>query len=240
MRRLLGLSQEKQCGFVICAAWQAWFFVFRMISVLDGQQGAPAPEEKDADASASTDRVLVLGMNVLGCEPPIWRRIVVREDMWLQQLHDVIQIAFDWFDYQTHVFAVGDSQYGNPIKNEALTIEDDRDVTLEDIDLAIYEKVYYHYNFGEGWHVEIRVEKVGPADKGAVYPSCVAGERAGPPEDCGGAEAYHDMLACLKEPHTELGQEWIEWLGPEYDSERCDLKEINKALAGLWPDKDKK
>ena len=214
-----------------------------MISVLDGQQGAPAPDEKDTDADASFGggNALVLTMNVLGCTPPIWRRVVVREDMWLQQLHDVIQIAFDWFDYQTHVFNVGSTDYGNPIKNEALTIEDDRDVTLEDIDLAIYEKIYYHYNFGEGWHVEINVEKVIPAgevEKSARFPSCVAGGRAGPPEDCGGVEAYHDMLGCLKEPHSELGEEWREWLGPEYDSERCDLKEINKLLAGIGSDKD--
>ena len=59
------------------------------------------------------------------------------------------------------------------------------------------------------------------------------GERAGPPEDCGGLEAFHDMLACIKEPHTELGREWLEWLGPDYDPEACDLEKINKALKKL-------
>ncbi|MBP6307271.1 MAG: hypothetical protein KA334_01015, partial [Opitutaceae bacterium] len=59
------------------------------------------------------------------------------------------------------------------------------------------------------------------------------GERAGPPEDCGGLEAFHDMLACLQEPHTELGQEWREWVGPEYDPERCDLAAINKGFSHL-------
>jgi hypothetical protein len=63
-----------------------------------------------------------------------------------------------------------------------------------------------------------------------VYPRCIAGERAGPPEDCGGVEAYHDMLACIREPTTELGREWLEWLGPQHDVERCDLAAINKAL----------
>jgi len=211
-----------------------------MISVLDSQQGAPAPEEKDDGDGANFGdggNALVLTMNVLGCAPPIWRRVVVREDMWLQQLHDVIQIAFDWFDYQTHEFVVGEARYGNPFKREEFTIEDDRDVTLEDIDLALHEMILYHYHFGEGWAVEIRVDKAGPVAKGAAYPSCEAGGRAGPPEDCGGVEAYHDMLAALKEPHSELGEDWREWLGPEYDSERCDVKAINKALAGLVEDK---
>ena len=207
-----------------------------MISVLDGQQGAPAPDDQGAGAGFGdgSGNALVLALSVLGCEPPVWRRIVVREDMWLQQLHDVIQVAFDWFDYQTHEFIVGDSHYGNPLNNDAGVIEDDRDVMLEDLDLPIREKIYYRYNFGEGWTVEINIEKVIPVEKGAKYPSCVAGGRAGPPEDCGGAEAYHDMLGCVKEPHSELGREWREWLGPEYDPERCDLRAINKTLAGLW------
>ena len=231
---------------MVCAAGVVWFFVGRMISVLDGQQGAPAPDEKgvadDAGFDAGSGRALVLGLVVLGCEPPVWRRVVVREDMWLQQLHDVIQIAFDWFDYQTHSFAVGDSQYGNPLKNELFFIEDDRDVTLEDIDLALHEKIFYHYNFGDGWHVEVNVEKVIPAgevEKGARFPSCVAGGRAGPPEDCGGAVTFHEVLACIKDPNSEMGEEWREWLGPEYDSERCNLKEINKLLAGIGADSDK-
>jgi hypothetical protein len=41
------------------------------------------------------------------------------------------------------------------------------------------------------------------------------------------------MLACIKEPNTELGREWLEWLGPDYDSDRCDLAKINKALKKL-------
>lgn len=57
---------------------------------------------------------------------------------------------------------------------------------------------------------------VGNSPGGSPIPPCIAGERAGPPEDCGGIEAFHDMLACIKEPNTELGREWLEWLGPDY------------------------
>ena len=38
------------------------------------------------------------------------------------------------------------------------------------------------------------------------------------------------MLACIKEPETDLGREWLQWLGPDYDAARCDLERINKAL----------
>jgi hypothetical protein len=70
-------------------------------------------------------------------------------------------------------------------------------------------------------------------EKGLRYPHCVGGERAGPPEDCGGLDAFHDMLACLKEPETELGREWREWVGPDYDAEVCDIPKINQSLRRL-------
>lgn len=190
-------------------------------------------EGKGPKVKKQPERVLTLRLAVAGCQPRIWRRFAVRESMWLSRLHDSIQIAFDWFDYQTHAFNLDNQRYGNPLKRDELTIEDDRDVTLGDLDFEHRERITYGYHFGEGWQVEIKVEKTSAPEKGAAYPVCLAGERAGPPEDCGGLEAFHDMLACIKEPHTELGREWLEWLGPDYRPEVCDLEKINKALKKL-------
>ncbi len=173
---------------------------------------------------------MVIRVEVVGCSPRIWRKLVVRETMWLSQLHDSFQVMLDWYDYQVHSFVFGDMKFGNPLKRDDLVIEDDRDVMLADLDLGSKDKFDYWYHFGDGWQLEARVEKIQAVEKGAHYPLCLGGERCGPPEDCGGLEAYQDMLVCIKEPHTELGREWIEWLGPNYDSERFDLEKINKAL----------
>jgi hypothetical protein len=175
-------------------------------------------------------QVLVLDMSVAGCVPRIWRRFHVKETMWLARLHDSIQVAFDWFDYQTHTFTLEDLRLGNPSKQDGVLVEDDRDLTLSEIDLGKRGGMSYDYHFGDGWRVDIRVENVMPAVKGEVYPCCVAGERAGPPEDCGGLEAFHDMLACIQEPDTDLGREWLEWLGDQHDVLRCDIAAINKGL----------
>jgi hypothetical protein len=179
------------------------------------------------------ERVFSLRMNVVACRPVIWRRLLVRESMWLSRLHDTIQVAFDWFDYQTHAFNLDDLRFGNPLKRDEFMIEDDRDVTLADLDLEHRALFSYGYHFGEGWQIDIQIEKSGPLEKGVFCPVCIGGERAGPPEDCGGIEAFHDMLACIKEPNTELGREWIEWLGADYKPEACDLEKINKALKKL-------
>ena len=175
-------------------------------------------------------QALVLGLSVVGCTPRIWRRIVVREAMWLARLHDSIQVAFDWFDYQTHTFTLGDLRLGNPAKGDGHLVEDDRDITLLDAELVKRGAMTYDYHFGEGWRVDIRVEAVVQVVKGEVYPRCLAGERAGPPEDCGGVDAHHDMLASIQDPSSELGREWLEWLGPLHDVNRCDIPLINKSL----------
>lgn len=190
-------------------------------------------EGKGSKVKKPPERVFVLRMHVVGCEPRIWRRLEVRESMWLSRLHDTVQILFDWFDYQTHAFVVDELKFGNPIKRDDLVVEDDRDVTLAELDLEHRDRFLYIYDFGEGWHVEIKIERTGLVEKGVAYPVCSGGERAGPPEDCGGLEAFHDMLACINEPNTDLGREWLEWLGPEFRAEVCDREKINKALRKL-------
>jgi len=190
-------------------------------------------EGRGPGARKAAARVLFLRLVIAGTQPRVWRRLLVLETMWLSRLHDAIQIAFDWFDYQTHVFALDDLKLGNPLKRDDLVVEDDRDVTLSDLNLAHRDRMTYEYQFGESWRVDIRVEKTAAAAKGFRYPACVAGERAGPPEDCGGIEAFHDMLACLKEPDSDLGREWLGWLGPEYDPGLCDLDKVNQALRKL-------
>jgi hypothetical protein len=182
---------------------------------------------------ARAGKVYSLRLAVAAIQPRIWRRLLVRETMWLSRLHEVIQVLFGWYDYQTHVFFLGDKRYGNPMNHDGVVIGDDRDVTLADVRFPEHDRLAYDYLFTEGWHVDIRVEKTVTAEKGAIYPKCVAGDRAGPPEDCGGIEAYKDMLYCLKHPETDLGREWREWLGPGYDPEKCDLGAINRTLKRL-------
>ena len=190
-------------------------------------------EGRGPRAAKTSVRTYTLRLTVGALQPRIWRRLLVRESMWLSRLHDAIQVLFGWYDYQTHVFSVGERRLGNPVNHDGVVIEDDRDVTLAALNLAANPVLSYDYLFSDGWHVDIRVEKTAVAAKGAADPRCVAGGRAGPPEDCGGGEAYKDMVYCLKHPATDLGREWREWLGPGYDPEKCDLAAINQTLRRL-------
>ena len=182
----------------------------------------------------SPERVLVLHLAIAEVEPKIWRRMAVRETMWLARLHDAIQVAFGWFDYQTHRFVVHDRLYGNPVRRENETmVEDDRDFTLRDLEVGPKDALVYDYSFGDGWKVEVAVEKAEAAKPGQKYPVLLDGRHNGPPEDCGGPAGYKEVLYSLKHPDEPLSKEWLEWLGEGYDPHAFDLPKLNKALAKL-------
>lgn len=40
-------------------------------------------------------------------EPPVWRRLELRGEMRLDEVHAVLQAAFGWEDYHLHRFSPG-------------------------------------------------------------------------------------------------------------------------------------
>lgn len=65
------------------------------------------------------------------------------------------------------------------------------------------DKLQYDYDFGDNWEHTVVLEKILPFDDKLQYPVCVAGRMSCPPEDCGGAWGYMDMLEVLKQPEHE-------------------------------------
>ena len=54
------------------------------------------------------------------------------------------------------------------------------------------ERFLYEYDFTAGWQIEVRVERVIQATPRENHriPVCIAGRQAGPPDGCGGPQAY--------------------------------------------------
>ena len=65
------------------------------------------------------------------------------------------------------------------------------------------------------------------------YPRCVEGERACPPEDCGGVWGYAEFLEAIADPKHESHEDMLEWVGGEFDPERFDLDAVNRELRRL-------
>jgi hypothetical protein len=69
-------------------------------------------------------------------------------------------------------------------------LHDARAVRLADFQFRPDEWFLYEYDFGDGWQHVVRVERRLPLEPRRTYPVCVGGQRAAPPEDCGGPGAF--------------------------------------------------
>lgn len=53
----------------------------------------------------------------------------------------------------------------------------------------------------------------------AKYPICIDGQRACPPEDCGGRSGYMTLLEAIRDPQHSRHNELVNWLGRLFDPE---------------------
>ncbi|HEX8453012.1 MAG TPA: plasmid pRiA4b ORF-3 family protein [Longimicrobium sp.] len=181
-------------------------------------------------------RLLQLRIALARIEPPIWRRVRVPDAYTLHQLHRVIQMAFGWLDYHLYSFRIGERRFEAP--HEEAEDEDTTVVRLRDLGLSDDARFRYTYDFGDNWVHVIEMEGVyiaAPIDGDAGLPVLYAGERAGPPEDCGGPHGYAEMLEALADPrHPEHGTYRL-W-AQDYDPEQFDVRTArnNLVLAAAW------
>ena len=64
----------------------------------------------------------------------------------------------------------------------------------------------------------------------AEYPVCLDGQQACPPEDCGGAPGYYDLLEVLRNPDDERYEKMREWVGEGFDSQAFSVDAVNRQL----------
>ena len=190
------------------------------------------------------DSIYQLRAVLRGISPLIWRRLLVRSDTTIAQLHEILQVAFGWEDIHLHRFQIHGREYGLNRDGGAFFSSDARQVHLCDLGLRRLERFTYEYDFGDYWLHDLRIEVILPVESRKTYPSCVAGKCAAPPEDCGGAGAFmanrwrYSAVSngMSGEDREELFEELDdeEWeIERRYDPNRFDRRQVNRALAQL-------
>jgi hypothetical protein len=171
-------------------------------------------------------------VTLVGSKPPIWRRLIVKNNIKLDQLHTVLQVAMGWFNCHLHQYRVGSSYIGIPDPDFDMDVVDERKVYLQDIITNPNDSFVYEYDFGDGWEHKIVLEKIVPLDS-SESTVVIKGKKACPPEDCGGIWGYSDFLDAIQDPKHEEHESMIEWVGGEFDPDEFDMKFINKNLKDL-------
>ncbi len=150
--------------------------------------------------------------------------------MSLGQLHSILQTVTGWENRHLYCFRIGDEAYG-PADEDADEDEiDDTTATVAEA-FADEQRGLYEYDFGDGWEHDIVVEPTpSPAALGAAV--CLDGERACPPEDCGGTGGYAALIEAISHPDTEERRELVAW-AEGFDPEAFDIAAVNAALQQL-------
>lgn len=172
------------------------------------------------------DNVYQFKITLRDIKPPIWRTIQVPETYSFWDLHVAIQDAMGWLDYHLHQFSIVNPSHG--LREEIGIPDEDFDddnvfpgwkKKIADYFSNTNKKAEYIYDFGDSWEHIIELEKILPCEKNKIYPVCIKGCRACPPEDCGGIWGYEEFLEIIMNPGDEKYEETLEWVGGDFEPE---------------------
>ena len=107
--------------------------------------------------------------------PLIWRRLLVPDDYSIADLHFILQIAFDWDDWNLHRFFIHGKDYGIYHSGGMSFSDDPYQVRLADFKFRKGEKFLYEYDFFNSRKHLVRVEDILSIDPKKQYPLCTSG-----------------------------------------------------------------
>lgn len=182
--------------------------------------------------------IIQLKISLLGTKPLIWRQVLVEKTTTFETLHKIIQIVMGWTNSHLHEFTLPGLRIGQPL--DQLDDEygdeliDEASVTMESVLTTTHQTINYTYDFGESWLHTIEVEKWLSGDSATMYPVCIGGELACPPEDCGGIPGFYKMLRIVRDKRHPKRQEMLDWLGESYDEKKFEQQAVNQQLTNFF------
>lgn len=106
-------------------------------------------------------KIFQFKITLKGSEPKIWRRFQVEDNLMFYDLHLIIQTLMGWENSHLYHFAYGKNSYiGNPEFLESDETVDDKETKLSAIFDKPKTKVFYEYDFGDGWQHDVLLEKI--------------------------------------------------------------------------------
>ena len=167
-------------------------------------------------------KVYEIEIELTGIEPRIWRKVIIEETATLEMLHLTIQGAMGWLNYHVHDF-----HHGGEIYDEFT----ESTLVVSDI-LRKGSAFEYHYDMGDGWVHLLKVTTIREHTRFDTYQKCIAGERACPPEDCGGVPGYEELCQALKDESHPEHKSMKQWAGA-FDPEVFSITQASAMISAL-------
>ncbi|MDR3153625.1 MAG: plasmid pRiA4b ORF-3 family protein [Deltaproteobacteria bacterium] len=202
-------------------------------SPASGKKPPAAAAKPPKKKAAGKTRLYLLKVQLKHICPPVWRTFFVPSDISLIGLNYVIQALMGWTDCHLHSFRI----YGEicEVKTDpASECLDEEWYGLDSFGFRKRSKFIYIYDYGDWWEHELTVMDTDyrPKESGRRA-GCLDGERASPPEDCGGIGGYENLLDILADPEHEEHEEKKEWAGEDYDPELFSAEEMDISLSKM-------
>ncbi|MDR3020609.1 MAG: plasmid pRiA4b ORF-3 family protein [Treponema sp.] len=160
-------------------------------------------------------RMIQIGISGL----EIWRRVIVSHECSLEELHQIIQIGFNWKNTMRFRFFTENADGGREYLHDK--------VKLDDIDFRGKKELAYEY--GASWIVKIIImSSYQPAKNEEIR--FVAGEGAAPPEDVEGPRSFRKLVYSIEAGRNTERQSAIRVLGDNFTLRFFELDKTNKIL----------
>lgn len=187
-----------------------------------------------SSTSDSLHEIATLRIELLDTDPLIWRQVEVPTSITLKVLHNVVQAAMGWYDQHLWEMRQGKQRYGQPISGDnwgSPIVKADK-VRLRDILKPRKTVLHYTYDLGDSWEHRLTFTHIRPGDPDTDYPCYIGGERAAPPEDCGGIPGFYNALEALADPDHPDHDDMVDWFDG-YDPETFDELVLKIALSRI-------
>ena len=193
--------------------------------ILQFRKAEPPPPDTPVKA-------YIMKISLRNIHPPIWRTVLVSGNLCLDQFHDVLQAVMGWHYKHPYEFCINNQCYNEfNLPAETGNLES-FNRPLDSLGLRERQRFTYVYNFVDVWEHEILVAKIAvldPEEDDEPEPVCLQGQRACPPEDCGGVRGYKQLLEDLAAPQNKRRKDLTAF--QDYDPDAFSVETVNRAIA---------
>jgi Plasmid pRiA4b ORF-3-like protein len=118
--------------------------------------------------------------------PKVSRRIAVRGDQTLEDLHEELRRAFEWWEDHLYSFWFDGEFWGDKETEYTSPIEPEdgvktADVQLDRLGLEPGREIAYVFDFGDEWRIRLRLDEIRPAGD-QTYPAILERRGKAPPQ----------------------------------------------------------